>query len=134
MPPKIEIVREWIELARVDLLSANALLDADVALQRTACFHCQQAVEKTLKAFLQWQEVRSAKIHDLRRLVDLCQSVEAEFETLRPRVEWLNEFAVDIRYPGFGPPPTTERAREAWAAAAAAVDFVLARLPREAHA
>lgn len=133
MPPKVEIVREWLELAANDLKSARVLIESEPPLTETDCFHCQQTAEKALKGFLQWRETPSPKIHDLRRLIDLCTQADPEFDTLRDGVEWLNEFAVDVRYPGAGAAPTEERARRALAEAESAVGFVIDRLPKETH-
>jgi HEPN domain-containing protein len=55
--------RAWLEKASVDLDSARALIDADIA--SSALFHCQQAVEKSFKAFLTWHGVPFRRVHDL---------------------------------------------------------------------
>jgi hypothetical protein len=55
--------REWLEKAAVDLRSAQALIDADIA--SSALFHCQQAVEKTFKAFLTWHGVPFRRVRSL---------------------------------------------------------------------
>ena len=49
---KFEECAEWLRKARNDLVSARILLAHGDPVTDTACFHCQQAVEKTLKAFL----------------------------------------------------------------------------------
>ena len=49
-----EGVKEWLQKAKNDLLSARILLEHDPPVLDTACFHCQQTVEKGLKAFLIW--------------------------------------------------------------------------------
>ncbi|MBN2050303.1 MAG: HEPN domain-containing protein [Spirochaetales bacterium] len=33
------------------------------------CFHCQQAAEKALKAYLAYNEIRPPKTHDLDELI-----------------------------------------------------------------
>jgi HEPN domain-containing protein len=48
-----------------------------------AAFHCQQAVEKTLKAFLVWRSVRFERVHSLVYLIDLCEAQDAAFAVLR---------------------------------------------------
>ena len=42
---------EWIEAAKKDLKGAEILLEA-TGVEELVAFHCQQAVEKYLKAFL----------------------------------------------------------------------------------
>lgn len=52
MPPRSDEVKAWLQKAANDLLSARILLEHDPPVMETACFHCQQGVEKALKAFL----------------------------------------------------------------------------------
>lgn len=52
MNPKFEECAEWLRKARNDLVSARILLAHGDPVTDTACFRCQQSVEKTLKAFL----------------------------------------------------------------------------------
>jgi len=73
-----------------------------------AAFHCQQAIEKMLKAFLVHHRVEFEKIHDLRRLLDLCAGVDATFDELRDSVEPLTVYAVAYRYPGPADPTADE--------------------------
>ena len=54
------VVGEWIEKAERDLASALRLLDGTPPYLDTAVYHCQQAGEKALKAFLVAREQRIA--------------------------------------------------------------------------
>ena len=60
------------------------------------CFHCQQSVEKSLKAFLMFHEVRFPKIHDLVKLVGLCAGIKSEFKKFD--FSDFSEYGVEIRY------------------------------------
>jgi HEPN domain-containing protein len=51
-PDKAAVVRGWLSKAANDLRGAHIDLDADPPLIEDALFHCQQAAEKSLKAFL----------------------------------------------------------------------------------
>ena len=42
----------WLDKAGHDIISAQRLLEIEPAILDNACFHCQQAIEKNLKAFL----------------------------------------------------------------------------------
>jgi len=55
-------VRQWLLKARRDLESAKVLFDRK--LNDTSVYHCQQAAEKSLKAYLAWHKVPLIKIHD----------------------------------------------------------------------
>ncbi len=57
---------EWFEEAKVDLAAAENLGQAK--LYSIACFHCQQAAEKALKAALIKSTGTFPKIHSLRQL------------------------------------------------------------------
>jgi HEPN domain-containing protein len=130
MPPDLEIVKEWLLMAAEDIAAARRLLEGEAPLAQAAAFHCQQAVEKTLKAFLEFRQTRPPKTHALSELLDWAESLAPDFVNLRD-AQWLTHFAVNARYPGFEPKPTLARAVEALQAAEGVVQFVLARLPAE---
>ena len=52
MSENLEIARQWLSKATNDLLNADNNLKSDVVPFDTVCFHCQQAAEKLLKAYL----------------------------------------------------------------------------------
>ena len=58
-------VRQWIEKAEEDLLVAHQLFDAESTALGTIGFHCQQAVEKFLKAFLIYHSLEPERTHNL---------------------------------------------------------------------
>jgi HEPN domain-containing protein len=59
--------RAWLARARDDIRGADIDLAAAPPLLGDAAFHCQQAVEKALKAFLTWHDRPFRKTHDLGR-------------------------------------------------------------------
>ena len=131
-PPPAE-VQEWLQKAHSDLRSARILLAHDPPVFDTACFHCQQAVEKALKAFLVWKEIPFEKVHSLVYLLDLGVAQEPGFEALRESAESLAPYAVEIRYPGEALKITREEADAALAATGAVWAFVLGLLPNESR-
>ena len=52
MSAEAELARQWLAKAQNDLLNADNNLNAEQVPLDTVCFHCQQAAEKMLKAFL----------------------------------------------------------------------------------
>jgi HEPN domain-containing protein len=50
-PALMAYVESWIYKAEHDLISAQRLLEIEPMILDNACFHCQQAMEKLLKAF-----------------------------------------------------------------------------------
>jgi len=55
MNPNLDEIKEWLQIAEYDLTSARILLSHEPPILITACFHCQQSIEKALKAFLTWK-------------------------------------------------------------------------------
>jgi HEPN domain-containing protein len=64
------------------------------------CFHCQQSVEKYLKARLKEAGVNFPKTHDLIKLLGLAVKVEPQWVALHPHIAVLNPYAIGYRYPG----------------------------------
>ena len=50
-----EYINSWLQKAENDILSAQRLLEIEPMILDNACFHCQQAAEKSLKAFLHYK-------------------------------------------------------------------------------
>ncbi|MBN2634926.1 MAG: HEPN domain-containing protein [Prolixibacteraceae bacterium] len=65
----------------------------------TVTFHCQQAVEKYLKAYLIFQSTAFKFSHDLIYLLDLISQKDSDFENYYDTVSELQGYAVEIRYP-----------------------------------
>jgi len=65
-----------------------------------ACFAAQQCAEKYLKARLQEAGVNFKKTHDLEGLLMLILPIEPLWKVLSSDLKYLNDFAVDFRYPG----------------------------------
>jgi len=105
MPPEAAETKRWLEKAEHDRRSAKALLDQTPPITDVAAYHCQQAVEKLLKAYLVSCGVEPDKTHDLRVLATICAEHDAAFEFLRDTVAPLTAFAVRFRYPGPADPP-----------------------------
>jgi len=52
MRTKRDLVKNWLDKAEKDLISAKHELSFKDMVTESVCFHCQQAVEKYLKAYL----------------------------------------------------------------------------------
>jgi HEPN domain-containing protein len=60
-----ENVKEWLQLAEDDLYSAKILNEAIRRPYEIICYHCAQATEKYLKAYLAFRDIIPKKTHDL---------------------------------------------------------------------
>ena len=133
MSPELELVNKWLQRARSDLRMAEIALDSDQPESAGACFHCQQAVEKSLKAFLVFRDVEFEWSHEIGYLLGLCCKHDGAFGQFDRWAEQLTGFAVRFRYPLDRPDPPIEQAQETLALARQLWQSVLDRLPAETH-
>ena len=96
-----ELVTEWIKKAESDYLVAQHELNlAEPRTSEAVCFHAQQCVEKYAKAFLTEHDVEFEYTHNMLYLHRKCVEVDAEFKKYGREFDILDDYAVDIRYPG----------------------------------
>jgi len=95
--------REWLLKAEKDYAAARMTLGGTrPSLADVVCFHCQQCVEKLLKARLQEAGVPIPKLHNLDALLNLVLPVEPAWAAWRTALQLMAGYAVDYRYPGAG--------------------------------
>jgi HEPN domain-containing protein len=123
-----ELVLQWIRIADRDLIVAEQGLKAQMIVTESICFHCQQAVEKYLKAFLVRYQIEFPKTHSIMNLVNLCSEVDNSFQEKLSHIDILTDYAVEIRYPGEWYEPTNEEAKEAYELALEVKEFVWEKL------
>ena len=129
MSAETELARQWLAKAQNDLLNADNNLNAEQVPLDTVCFHCQQAVEKMLKAFLVGNGHPHPFTHDLLLLLQHVLPIHVNAEQLRDALSLLMPYAVEIRYPGDEFTPTEEDAQEARQAAEEVLMWLRAVLP-----
>jgi HEPN domain-containing protein len=119
-------VKRWLSKAMNDYKTSEKLLSypPEEIITDTLCFHCEQFVEKILKAFLISKNVDFKRTHNLEYLVKLCTEQDAEFEWMYEVAEKLSEYAVEIRYPDDFYFPTVEEAQEGLKITREVKDFV----------
>ena len=90
---KRRILAEWLRKADADMNLAEHLVSEGVNFPSAITFHCQQAVEKYLKALLTWWDIEFPKTHVLAKLIGLVETRDATLATslldavvLRPTV------------------------------------------------
>ena len=101
-------IESWVNKAKHDMISAQRLLEIEPMILDTACFHCQQAVEKYLKAYLIYNELPIEKTHDIIFLLNQCANFDPIFATIDPLD--INSYAVNGRYPDSNLMPEKEEA------------------------
>lgn len=87
------------EISGGNLESARFLSNMRPLPRAIIGFHCQQAVEKCLKAFLVLSDMEPPRSHDLLYLTLRCQSVGQLPEIDETILSRLNPYAVEHRYP-----------------------------------
>jgi len=128
-PDKLAEVRGWLAKAKDDLRGAEIDLAASPPLSGDALFHCQQAVEKSLKGFLTMHDRPFRKTHDLDELAAECERLDGSLAGVLDQARDLTPFAWRFRYPGDDEPPPAADIVEALALAREVVEEVLLRLP-----
>ena len=128
-----ELVQQWIAKAEVDYRAAQQLLKGEVPIREAIAFHCQQAAEKYLKAFLVRHQAEFPKTHNMRLLLDLASTLAPDLAaSLEPAVA-LTPYGVDIRYPGDFPDVLPGQDAALFEVATAVRETVLARLQNFLH-
>lgn len=113
---KREVLQRWLHMARADLkLAADAATDELTSAQ--ACYMSQQAAEKYLKAVLVFVGIEFPLTHDLVTIWELVPEDWTRIKALRDVGE-LSKWAIEGRYVGDWPYPTSKEARAAGARAA----------------
>jgi len=98
--PVREAVKQWLAKADGDWAAVEILTASDRCPAETVCFHCQQYVEKLLKALLTLKGIEAPKTHDLRRLIQLAEPFEPKLIQLVDEADDLTVHGVQARYPG----------------------------------
>ncbi len=96
---RIENTAAWLKKAEQDLRRIDRCLEDDPPDREDALFHCQQAVEKALKACLTWHDVPFRKTHDLATLGAQCTEADAALGPALAQVDDLTPYAWSYRYP-----------------------------------
>lgn len=94
-----EQIKEWIKKAEHDLGSAKIIFLYLPDYSDTIAFHCQQAVEKYIKAIMVYKEIEFQRSHDLIYLLELLSSVSEISKDRYKKAVSLNGYSVQIRYP-----------------------------------
>ncbi len=99
-------IKEWFRKADHDLTSAHILIE-EIDILDNVCFHCQQASEKYLKAYLVFKGEEVIKTHYLKHLQTVCAKFDADFNAFD--FKDLTRYASDVRYPDdFSDPPLSD--------------------------
>jgi len=131
-PRKIEVLRQWVQKAENDLVSAAQVLKLGAQCPAdTVCYHAQQCVEKYLKALLINHELDFPKTHNIAVLVNLLPLSARPSLPLADQ-DRLTEYATTTRYPGDYEPLKVAEAQAAVRLARRVRSHARKRLPKAA--
>lgn len=127
--------KAWMVKAWRDLETARRAATGEPPFYDIAVYHCQQAAEKAVKAFLVHHDKPYEKTHDIEVLVDLACEIDSKFSELADAADALTPYATRFRYPNstFAVEPQPIEYNEALQHAKSVFDFVLNLLPAVAR-
>lgn len=94
------LARQLLSSAEKDLKAIRNMENPDVFADEVFGFHAQQAVEKSLKAWIAFLGGEYPFVHDLDALLSVLGRLGVDVEPLHGFVE-LNAFALQFRYEAF---------------------------------
>jgi len=92
----------WLAKADDDIRVASMTLAADPPMLDPAAFHCQQAVEKIIKALLIAAAVAAPRSHDIEMLAGKAAPFYPALEQRMLSFARLTEWLTASRYPDLG--------------------------------
>lgn len=99
MNSKFEEIEQWIVKGDHDLGTAKITYLHIPEFLDTVTFHCQQAVEKYLKAYLIYLSITFKFSQDLVCLIDLITQKDIDFNAFYDTISELQGYAIEVRYP-----------------------------------
>jgi HEPN domain-containing protein len=124
-PSESNYPEDWLRISDKDLIRLErGLRDGDSEM---AGFYLQQAVEKSLKAYLLSRGWKLRRIHDLEALLDDVVVLDATFERFRSACQRITAYYVIERYPlslAVQPEITEQEVRQSWDAVRALLEVV----------
>jgi len=94
-----ESVSQWMIKAEEDWEAVQIMAAHSRPPFSLVCFHCQQYIEKLLKALLTKNGIEAPHTHNLRRLIQLVESYAPRLTLLTDLSDALSAHGVLSRYP-----------------------------------
>ena len=88
----------WLDSAQEDLLAAQILM-SNFKCYNLAAFHCQQTLEKILKAYILFENNRLYDGHNLLWLCKQAAKLDDTFFCFLDACAKMNHFYIEARYP-----------------------------------
>jgi HEPN domain-containing protein len=96
---KTNIVDNFLIKASRDLGTAELIFKNKPEFTDTLTFHCQQTIEKSLKAYLTFHNTKIKSNHDLIYLIEKCSELDSEFSSFsKDLFADVNDIGMSVRY------------------------------------
>ena len=128
MNAPVNEIEQWIIKGDHDLGTAKITYLYIPEYLDTVTFHCQQAVEKYLKAYLISKNISFKFTHDLIYLLDLTTLTDLDFHIYYDSVSELQGYAVEVRYPNETIYLSNEKVEKALRIAKSVRDIVMLKI------
>ena len=92
-------IKEWFDIADDDLEAAKYLNTSHKPNYYIIYYHCSQSIEKYLKGYLMYNNVKFKYEHDLVYLNNECSKVNHEFKKINTNCDIITAGSKRIRYP-----------------------------------
>lgn len=117
-----------MDKADKDLLTAEHEKTFSDMVTESICFHCQQAVEKYLKAYLIYLDILFPKTHEIGELITLCEKGDIQIAEFKEEADTLSDYAVEVRYPDDWFEPSFEETGQAIEIARKIKEYVIEKI------
>ena len=97
-----QLAERWLQRADEDINDARILFK-DQGFTDNICLFCHQAIEKYLKGFLVFKNIKPKWTHNLVGLLDECAKADKDFEDWLEECEYLNRYYREAKYPPNAP-------------------------------
>ncbi len=94
-----EFCNLWLIKAQEDWDTVEILIAQPHPPKGTVCFHCQQCIEKLIKAILVREQIEFPKTHDIGRLIELVRDYVPGVAEFLLHAKKLSVHGVAARYP-----------------------------------
>ena len=129
-PVLIEETKSWLKKAKLDLKTAEHSLTSDQPLTEIALFHCQQSVEKSLKAFLTFHQTVFRKTHLIEEIGQQCIKIDSSLSGVISKAVPLTEYVSKYRYPGEIEEPELQEAQDAIQITKEVYNVIFSKIPK----
>lgn len=104
MPPdNISTAKNWLKRAKSNLIRSMMPKPEDVFWE-DLCYDAQQCVEKSLKAFLLFHQIKFRYVHDIGELLKTLSTNGVTYPDEFKDAVTLTDYAVETRYPVISEP------------------------------